>query len=246
MKNLKNSFNLKANIAYIVAGYPSLKHTKDFLTNLDNSKIDILEIGIPYSDPISDGSTIEKAALKAIKNGVNTDTVFTLLQKIKVKKPLVFLVYYNIIFSYGVDKFIKQAKKSRIKGFIVPDLPFEESKELSKKLKQNNISLIQLVSLTSKNRVSKIVKNAEGFIYAVGVMGITGGKKASLKELEKLVQTIKTYTKTPVAIGFGIKTKDDIKQIKNICDGAIVGTKVIQICEKYPNNSIKKIDQLFT
>lgn len=245
MRSLQNAFKNKANIAYIVAGYPSISHTKEFLKKYDDSKIDILEIGIPYSDPISDGKIIEKAALQALDDGVNTDTVFDLLIEAKVKKPLVFLVYYNVLFAYGVDKFIKKSKQSGIKGIIVPDLPYEENRELFAKLNQNGIALIQLVSLTSNGRIKKIVKNAKGFIYAVGVMGITGGKKATLKELENLVKKIKTYTKTPVAIGFGIKTKEDIKETKSICDGAIVGTQVVQICGEYPKDSIKRVDELF-
>lgn len=245
MKSIENAFKNKANIAYIVAGYPSLSHTKEFLAQLDSSKIDILEIGIPYSDPVSDGKVIENAALEAIEKGVNTDTVFDLLQECRVKKPLIFLVYFNVLFAYGIDKFIKKAKKGGIKGFIIPDLPHEENRRLAKKLKQNGISLIQLVSLTSHKRIKKIVKNATGFIYTVGVMGITGGKKATLHELSKLVKQIKTYTKTPVAIGFGIKTKKDIKDTKSISDGAIVGTRVVEICKQFPKDSIKRVDELF-
>lgn len=245
MKAIENAFKNKANIAYIVAGYPSVEHTKEFLANLDDSKIDLLEIGIPYSDPISDGSVIEKAATKAIENGVNTDTVFSILQNVNLKKPLVFLVYFNVIFAYGIDKFISKAKKSGIKGFIIPDLPFEENQNLSKKLKKHDISLIQLVSLTSEKRVQKIVKNATGFIYTVGVMGITGGKKATSEKIAKLVKKIKTYTNIPVAVGFGIKTKEDIKDMKNISDGAIVGTRVVEICGDFPQDSLKKIDELF-
>lgn len=246
MKSIENAFKNKANIAYIVAGYPNIEHTKDFLENLDNSKIDLLEIGIPYSDPISDGQVIEKAALKALENGVNTDIVFDILQNAKTKKPLVFLVYYNVIFAYGIDNFIQKAKKCGIKGFIIPDLPFEENRALSKKLKKHGISLIQLVSLTSEGRVEKIVKDATGFIYTVGVMGITGGKKATAERLETLVKKIKAYTKIPVAIGFGIKTNEDIKQMKNISDGAIVGTRVVEICGEYPENSVQKVDELFS
>lgn len=241
MNKLASAFKNKANIAYILAGYPSLEHTRSFLQDLDASVIDILEIGFPYSDPISDGKIIEDAALQALKNGVNVHKVFEVLASVKVKKPLVFLVYYNIIFNYGVDAFIKRAKECSISGIIVPDLAFEQSKELDKKLKKNNIALIRLVSLTSGKRIEKIVKNARGFIYCVGVMGITGGKKASLNKLKELVKKVKTFTDLPVAIGFGIKTKKDIQDIKAISDGAIVGTKIVELCQKYPKDSHKKI-----
>ena len=159
-RNISNIFSekKKVNIGYIVAGYPSTDFTREFLLNLDRTSIDILEIGIPYSDPLADGKLISNASFIASEAGITTDTVFKLLTSVKDKitKPLVFLVYYNLVFAYGIDNFIEKCVKSGIKGIIIPDLPFEEAHEISKKLKKNNISFIPLVSVTSKERISKI------------------------------------------------------------------------------------------
>lgn len=248
MKKITKAFENKANIAYIIAGYPSLDNTKQILNGLDKSDIDLLEIGIAYSDPISDGKVIENAANETLKNGICVNDVFNLLENIdkKIKKPLVFLVYYNIIFSYGIEKFIKKAKQCGISGFIVPDLPYEESTHLRKQMKKNNLALITLVSLSSpQKRIQKIVKKAEGFIYAVGLLGITGGQKANINSLSKMIKMIKSYTKIPVAIGFGLKNAQDVKNAKKICDGAILGTSVVEVCGKYPKNTLKNINKLF-
>lgn len=245
MKKIANAFKKNANIAYIIAGYPSLSHTKELLSKYDKSDIDLLEIGIPYSDPIADGKTIEKAGLKALEDGVNTDDVFKLLQSIKVKKPLVFLVYYNLILAYGMREFIAEAKKANISGFIIPDLPIEENKEIFKLLSKYDIALIPLVTISSQKRIQKILKRANGFIYCVGVVGITGGKTISHDKLKELVDEVKKHSNLPTAIGFGVKTNEDIKALRKIADGVIVGTKIVQLCENEPKNTIKQINELF-
>lgn len=222
MSSIKNLFNLKkdknekVNIGYIVAGYPNVDFTKDFLKNLDKTSIDILEIGIPYSDPLADGKLISKASFEASEAGITTDTVFDLLLEVKneVKKPLVFLVYYNLIFSYGIDKFIEKSKESNIKGMIIPDLPFEENGELFEKLKKNEIDLIPLVSVTSESRIEKIVSHGNGFIYAIGSLGVTGSKQVDLPRLEDFIKNIRLKSNLPVSLGFGIKNNNDVKVMR--------------------------------
>lgn len=243
MSTLSNAFSKNANIGYVVAGYPSMEHTKSLLLNLDNSSLDILEIGIPYSDPIADGAKIQEAGLKAIQNGVNTDDVFELLYSVDVKKPLVFLVYYNLILAYGINLFVQKAKRAKIQGFIVPDLPFEENKDLFLALKEAGIALIPLISASSTTRIKKILSRAAGFVYCVAVVGITGGKKLPLKDLQNLVANVKSQTKLPVAIGFGVKTKEDVQELRGVADGVIVGTKLVEFCES--SNTLELIDDLF-
>ena len=155
----------KVNIGYIVAGYPSVDFTKSFLSNLDRTAIDILEIGIPYSDPLADGKLISQASFAASQAGVTTDTVFDMLASVKgkVHKPLVFLVYYNLVFAYGVDAFLQKCVEVGISGLIIPDLPYEEAQELVEKLRARHIAFIPLVSVTSDKRIAPIASLGDGF-----------------------------------------------------------------------------------
>ncbi|WP_297192150.1 tryptophan synthase subunit alpha [uncultured Campylobacter sp.] len=239
MVSFKNLYKDKANVAYIVMGYPNLELCEEFLNRLDESDIDIVEIGIPYSDPISDGKIISEAALKALQNGADIEKVFESLTRVKTKKTLTFLVYYNLIFSYGIKKFVSRAKEVGIKGLIVPELIYEENEILFKECKKEGIALIALVSLTTpKARIKKIISRASGFVYAIASIGITGGKKAELQSLKTLVENIKEISDLPVFVGFGIKNAKDVKDVKKICDGAIVGT---QIVKSFENGNIDEI-----
>lgn len=240
-------FKNKANVAYIVAGYPNLTLTREFLAHLDESKIDILEIGIPYSDPIADGAVIFEAVCKALSGGASVHKVFELLEGVKTSKTLVFLVYYNLIFSYGLKKFVANAKKVGIQGLIVPELPYEENEELFKECQKANIALIPLVSVTtSEERLKKILSRASGFVYALASVGITGGNQMAQGKLQNLVKRIKKYTNLPVFAGFGIKDKNDVKECKKVADGAIVGTSVVQAFENGDIKEVmKKVEGLF-
>ena len=238
----------KVNIGYIVAGYPNIDFTKQFLQNLNNTSLDILEIGIPYSDPLADGKLISYASFSASEKGITTDTVFDLLIDIKneISKSLVFLVYYNLIFSYGIDNFIKKCLAANIKGLIVPDLPYEEAFELAEKLKNNGIAFIPLVSVTSGNRIEKIASQGDGFVYAIGSLGVTGSKQVNLERLEKFIEEIRAVSDLPVSLGFGIKNNDNVKTMRKYADGVIVGTSIVEFTQR--NNvdyTIEKINELF-
>ena len=237
----------KANVGYIVAGYPSLKTTEQFLLSLAKTKIDILEIGLPYSDPLADGQVISEASLKALQAGIGTKEVFALLAGINTAKCLVLLVYYNIIFSYGLTEFVRECKRAKIAALIVPDLPFEENEALFRACEQEGIALVGLVSVTSpKERIERILTRSSGFIYLVASLGITGGKQVAKARLRAKVKEIKALTTLPVFIGFGIKNAKDVASIKQISDGAIVGTSIVE-CFKQPSTRkiIKKIDEIF-
>ena len=254
MNSIKNVFEKKrqngekTNIGYVVAGYPNLEFTKKFLENLDKTSIDILEVGVPYSDPLADGKLISEASFAASEAGVTTDTVFDLINEVKEKvtKPLVFLIYYNLIFSYGIDKFIKKCVECGIKGLLVPDLPYEEAKELFEKAKENNIDFIPFVSVTSQYRIEKVASRGSGFVYAIGSLGVTGSKQVDLPRLEKFIENIRTKTDLPVSLGFGIKNNDNVNTMRKFADGVIVGTSIVEITKSNDVNfTIQKINELF-
>ena len=251
MNKLTNIFKEKkdVNIGYIVGGFPDTDYTKKFLLNLAKSPIDILEIGIPYSDPIADGKIISEASFEAAQNNITPDTVFDLLisEKENIQTPLVFLIYYNLIFAYGIDEFIKKCVEAGITGLIIPDLPYEEAQELTKKLNENNIAFIPLVSVTSKNRIPKLVSQGSGFIYAIASLGVTGTKQVPLDRLTDFIHEIKKYTELPVAVGFGIKNKEDIKKLRNFSDGLIVGTSIVNLTKTCnPDEIVPKLEELFS
>ena len=254
MNSIKNVFEKKkqngekTNIGYVVAGYPNLEFTKNFLENLDKTSIDILEVGVPYSDPLADGKLISEASFAASEAGVTTDTVFDLMNEVKEKvtKPLVFLIYYNLIFSYGIDKFIKKCVECGIKGLLVPDLPYEEAKELFEKAKENNIDFIPFVSVTSQDRIEKVASRGSGFVYAIGSLGVTGSKQVDLPRLEKFIENIRTKTDLPVSLGFGIKNNDNVNTMRKFADGVIVGTSIVEITKSNDVDfTIQKINELF-
>ncbi len=246
MDKFQQAFSKKANIAYIVGAHPSVEYFRKFIDNLDKSAIDILEIGIPYSDPIADGKTIFDASFSAVGRGVTTDTIFDTLQQCQTQKPIVLLVYYNLIFAYGEDAFLRRAKERKISGIIVPDLPYEENAELFKKCQNLDIALIPLISITSEYRMDKILSRASGFIYAIGAIGVTGSKGAPQIRLQNMIADIKKASNLPVAIGFGIRTNDDVKRVKNFADGAIVGTSIVKMCSEFGVNEIMAhIGELF-
>ena len=240
-------FKGKANVGYIVAGYPNLNLTREFLEHLDESKLDILEIGIPYSDPIADGAVIFEAARKAMEEGTDIHKVFELLKGIKTSKTLVLLVYYNLIFSYGLEKFVKMAKSVGVSGLIVPELPFEENEALFKECQREKLALIPLVSVTTdKQRLKKILSRASGFVYALASIGITGGNQIEHQRLQSLITELKKLTNLPIFVGFGVKTRSDVKECQKIADGAIVGTSLVQAFESGKLSEVlARLDEIF-
>ncbi|EAL0080098.1 tryptophan synthase subunit alpha [Campylobacter lari] len=239
MVDFTSFYEDKANVAYMVLGYPNLKITEEFLRHLDESSIDVLELGIPYSDPIADGEVIANAAKIALDQGISIHKIFELLAKVKTKKALVFMVYYNLIFSYGLENFVKKSKALGISALIVPELSYEESKALYKECQKYDIALITLVSITTpKERVKELVKNAKGFIYLLASVGITGGQRVGNEILQEKIQEIQSFTKLPIYVGFGVKNNADVKSIRKIADGVIVGTNIVKL---FASNDIKQI-----
>ena len=255
MKNLINQTFLedgKKLITFVTGGDPDFETSKDIIKTIINNNIDIIEIGMPFSDPMADGPTIQLASNRAIKKEINLDKIFSLskfAKNLKNNLPIILMGYYNMILHYGVKNFVTNCVKNGVDGLIVVDLQPEEDEELIENLKNSNIDLIRLITpTTNEERLKLILQNASGFLYFVSITGITGQKSANLIELEKSIRKIKNFTDLPVVPGFGIKNATDVKNICKISDGAVVGSSIIKIIEDNladKKEIIRKID-LFT
>jgi len=218
-------------ITYVCAGDPDFKKSKEIVEIL-KKYADIIELGLPFSDPIADGPTIQQASERALKNGMNTDVYFKFCNEVKGGIPFVCMTYYNLLYQYNLEKFVSQCKNTGIEGIIVPDLPVEESDELLNLCKKYEIDLIFLISQTStKERIKKISEKAAGFLYLISVLGVTGARK-NLNIDQKFIGNVKDVLKElkkeiPLAIGFGISSPEHIKRIRNEVDGVIVGSAII-------------------
>ena len=239
-KNLKKK-KKKAFVVYVTAGDPKLSYTEKLIVELEKSGVDLVEIGIPFSDPLADGPTIQKASQRALKSGVHIRSILKMVRSLrkKVKIPLCFMTYYNIVSHYGLKKFIKDSKSSGVDGIIVPDLPPEEGKDLVDISKKEDFSSIFLAAPTStKERLKNIAAKSTGFIYYVSLTGVTGARKKLPTDIVKHVNDLKRITNKPVLVGFGVSTPEQAKRISRLADGVIVGSAVIKVIE----NNIKNKD----
>ena len=240
MSKIKNAFeNGKAFIAFITCGDPDFETTKKCVIEAVNNGADLIELGIPFSDPTAEGPVIQEANIRALAGGATTDKVFDLVRELRreVTIPLVFMTYANVVFSYGADKFISTCKETGIDGLILPDLPYEEKEEFLPICKEKGVDLISLIAPTSANRIAMISKEADGFIYLVSSLGVTGTRSEITTDLGSIVAVIRENTDIPVAIGFGISTPEQAKKMADVSDGAIVGSAIIKIIEKYKTDA---------
>ncbi len=229
----------KAFIAFITAGDPNLKTTEQLVLAFEKSGVDIVELGIPFSDPLADGPTIQAASYRALKNKVSIPKIFDLVKRIrKVSQlPICLMTYYNPIFHFGEKKFVEAAVKAGIDGVIIPDLPPEEATILAKAAKSKDFATIFFLSpTTKKSRIKIINKASTGFIYYVSVAGVTGARKALPSTLIKNLKQIKQVVQKPLCVGFGISDKKQVKQISKVCDGVIVGSAIIKEIVKNKGN----------
>lgn len=222
---------LKAMIPFITAGDPSLDVTVELVFKMEEGGADIIEIGIPYSDPLADGPIIQASSTRALKNGTKIDNIMNAVKKIRQKSeiPLVYLVYYNSIFKYGIERFVNEAKESGIDGLIIPDLPLEERKDIKEISEKYGIYLIPLVAPTSKERIKSICESGKGFVYCVSTKGVTGIRNSIETDIKEYMRTVSEYTNMPKAIGFGISGPDMAKRFAPYCDGIIVGSAIVKM-----------------
>lgn len=240
MSNIKKAFeNGKAFIAFITCGDPDVETTINAVREAVKNGADLIELGIPFSDPTAEGPVIQSANVRALKNGITTDKVFNLVKELRqdVKVPMVFMTYANVVFSYGAEKFMNTCKEIGIDGLILPDIPYEEKEEFSDICHKYEIDLISFVAPTSKNRIAMIAKEAEGFIYVVSSLGVTGKRNEITTDLHSIVKIIRDNTKIPCAIGFGISSPKQAKEMSNIADGVIVGSAIVEFLGKYGENA---------
>ena len=235
---------MKKLVAYITSSYPSSNFTIDLSLKLAEVGVDYLELGIPFSDPIADGPIIEEANLKALQNGFKIDHLFKISQEIAPNIPTFWMGYFNPFYHKGLDTFIKEATKSGVKGFIIPDLPHEEASFYKPKIKEANLNLIEFIAPTDpKERLEKISKSAKEFIYMVAYAGITGSSKS--EDLSKIIAQVKEFTKTPLFIGFGVNEKNAKEKAKDV-DGVIVGSEFVKVLLDDSLNYTSKIDKIST
>jgi tryptophan synthase alpha chain len=229
----------KALITFITAGDPDIETTYDIVLALEEAGSDIIELGIPYSDPLADGPTIQASSQRALNKGVKIPDIMRIVEKIRFKSdiPLVYLVYYNSIFKYGIQKFLKESKDVGIDGLIIPDLPLEERKDILEEADKYGIYLIPLVAPTSKERIKLITENGKGFVYCVSITGVTGAREDIETDIEEYMKTVSQYTNMPKAIGFGISTPEMAKKLKDFSDGIIVGSALVERIAKGYNKS---------
>lgn len=226
----------KAFITYTTAGLPDYDTTKKIMFAQEKAGIDIMEIGVPFSDPIADGPVIQDASFKAIQNGASLEGTFTMMGKVRkagLNSPVVFMLYYNTVYHYGVENFVNKCFENGVDGLIIPDLPFEEQGEIKGVLAKNENSpiLIQLVSPVSKGRIPMLLENARGFVYCVSQMGVTGKGANFHSQIREYLTEVKKESKIPVMMGFGIRTAADVAPLEDIIDGAIVGSHFIKLLE---------------
>ena len=225
----------KAFIPFITCGDPDLETTAKVVRAAQAAGADLIELGIPFSDPTAEGPVIQGANIRALAGGVTTDKIFDLVRDLRrdVTVPMVFMTYANVVFSYGAERFIGTCAEIGMDGIILPDLPFEEKDEFDPLCKKYGVDLISLIAPTSENRIAMIAREASGFIYIVSSLGVTGVRSEITTDIGAMVKLVKENTDVPCAVGFGISTPEQAKKMAGLSDGAIVGSAIIRIIEKY-------------
>ena len=248
---IKKIFEKKSKklVTFTTGGDPNLDTSLEILNIIINNGIDIIEIGMPFSDPMADGPTIQQSSVRSIENGTKINDIFEIVNKVRKLNdeiPVILMGYYNSIFNLGIDKFTSKCAEVGVDGLIIVDLQPEEDSELYLKTREKNIDLIRLITpTTDENRLNTILQNASGFLYYVTITGITGQHSANLEDLKKSINIIKLSTKLPIVAGFGIKNRKDVEDISAFTDGVVVGSSIVNIIKsnlQNKNNIISEID----
>ena len=246
MSRIEEAFkNGKAFISFITGGDPDLETSKELIIAMEEAGSDLIEIGVPFSDPIAEGIVIQDANIRALNAGCTTDKLFDMVKEVRktVEVPLVFLTYLNPIYTYGKERFMDRCKKSGIDGIIVPDLPFEEKDELDSVCKEYGVDLISLIAPTSNERITKIAKEASGFIYCVSSLGVTGVRSNITTDIGAMTKLVREATDIPCAVGFGIAKPEQAANVCKYADGAIVGSAIVKIVAQYGKDSIPYVKE---
>ena len=240
MSNIQSAFDHgKAFIPFVTCGDPDLETTGAIVRAAVENGADLIELGIPFSDPTAEGPVIQDANLRALSGGVTTDKIFAFVKELRrdVKIPLVFMTYANLVFSYGAERFFTACRDIGIDGLILPDLPYEEKEEFLPLCHQYGVDLISMIAPTSENRIAMIAKEAEGFLYLVSSLGVTGVRSEIKTDLASIAEVVRQNTDIPCAIGFGISTPEQAKKMADLSDGAIVGSAIVKIIAQHGKNA---------
>lgn len=235
--------NKKAFIPFVTAGDPDLEVTENLIPAMAKAGAGLIEIGIPFSDPVAEGIVIQEADVRALRSGATTDKIFESVRKIRRETdvPLAFMTYINPIFVYGTERFIKKMAECGVDALIIPDLPFEEKGEVAPVCEQYDIALISLIAPTSKERIQAIAREAEGFVYCVSSMGVTGVRASITTNIGEMVALVKQVKDIPCAVGFGISTPEQARRMAAEGDGAIVGSAIVRMIAQYGKDCIKPV-----
>ena len=246
MSNIRKAFeNGKAFIPFITCGDPDLETTAAVARAAAANGADLIELGIPFSDPTAEGPVIQEANLRALNGGVTTDKIFGFVRELRrdVKIPMVFMTYANVVFSYGSERFISTCKEIGIDGLILPDVPYEEKEEFLPVCRRYGVDLISLIAPTSEDRIAMIAREAEGFLYIVSSLGVTGVRSEIKTDLDSIVETVRQNTDIPCAIGFGISTPEQAAKMAGISDGAIVGSAIVRLIGQYGKDAAEYVGE---
>lgn len=240
---MNDIFTHKAFIPFITCGYPNLDISEEIIYALAENGADLIELGIPFSDPVAEGAVIQKASEEALKNGVSTDAIFDMVARVRRKcnVPLAFMTYANVVFSYGSKKFMQKANALGIQALLLPDVPFEEKQEFEGVCDEFGINLISFVAPTSAKRLTQIIQEAKGFVYCVSSYGVTGVRENISNDVKAMVDSIKSICDIPVAVGFGISTPEQAKNISRYADGVVIGSAIVKLCAQYGKDAPRHI-----
>ena len=243
LKQVFGTPNKKAFIAFLTAGDPTADCTVEYILEMERAGVDLIEIGIPFSDPTAEGVVIQDANIRALKNGMTTDGAFDIVRKVREKSqiPLAFMTYANPVFHYGYERFFDRCKELGVDAIIIPDLPYEEKFEMEEPANARDVALISMIAPTSESRIQQIASEAKGFIYVVSSMGVTGVRNEIKTDLGVIMESIRKVTDVPCAIGFGISTPEQAKQMASVSDGAIVGSAIVKIIAQYGDKAAPEI-----
>lgn len=246
MSNIRKAFeNGKAFIAFITCGDPDLDTTAAAVRAAADNGADLIELGIPFSDPTAEGPVIQGANFRALKDGITTDKIFTFVKNLRqdMHVPMVFMTYANVVFSYGTERFLSTCRDIGIDGLILPDLPYEEKDEFLPLCQEYGVDLISLIAPTSENRIAMIAREAQGFLYIVSSLGVTGTRSEIKTDLASIVKVVRENTNIPCAIGFGISTPEQARKMAELSDGAIVGSAIVKLLERYGRDAPEHIGE---
>jgi tryptophan synthase alpha chain len=240
MSKIKNAFkNKKAFIGFLTAGDPSFEKSEEFIMQMVRGGADLIEIGIPFSDPVAEGIVIQQANIRALKSGTTLNKVFSLVQSVRQKTniPLVFLTYLNPVFNYGYEAFFAKCGQLGLDGIIIPDLPFEEKDEIKEIALKYDVDIISLIAPTSDERIEKIASESTGFLYIISSMGVTGMRSIITTDISSMIKAVQKTSTIPTAVGFGINTPQQASNIASIADGVIVGSAIVKIIAEHKENA---------